>query len=328
MRVINRIIILISCLVCMSCKVDFDFGGLDGDPILCLDMNLTYNPTQFDGGVIPNDSPLYLSGFIYAIPSAAGEREFPENLYCSLDVYQNSNLVWTRNDIRLHEFEGLISAEVYGVIPGDELKVVAQADGFLTATSTLIVPQQPPQVSVSHSRINDKMFHICFTIEDDPNTEDSYAFSFHRASIYGGSGIDPVGGSPMILAFGNDNETSFFDLSPFDIIWEDGEKLYGVYDRNFNGQEKTFEVNVEYELPYGEGADNYAYYRIGIHRYNPERLNYEIACQDKGSNILGFIGLAPTTFAYTNVSGGTGCVSCSNVSTTEWIAVPPIEKIN
>lgn len=322
----RKTIILLMSLVCVACKVDFDFSDLSSEPILCLDMNLEYDPTEYEGGVIPDDAPLYLSGFIYAIPSAAGEREFPEDLYCTLDVYHNSELAYTWDGIRLDEFAGLVSADIRGLVPGDEIKVVALAEGFPTATSTIIVPQQSPQVSISHSRINDKTFRISFTIEDDPDTEDSYAFTFHRASIYGSGffGIDPVGGSPLTLAFGNDNETSYLDLGPFDIIWEDGEKLYGVSDRSFNGQKKTFDVNVEYELPYGEDAENYAYYRIGIHRYTPERVKYEIARRDKSSNILGFIGLSPATFAYTNVIGGTGCISSSNVATTEWILVPPL----
>ena len=322
----RKTIILLMSLVCVACKVDFDFSDLSSEPILCLDMNLEYDPTEYEGGVIPDDAPLYLSGFIYAIPSAAGEREFPEDLYCTLDVYHNSELAYTWDGIRLDEFAGLVSADIRDLVPGDEIKVVAQAEGFPTATSTIIVPQRPPQVSVSHSRINDKTFRISFTIEDDPDTEDSYAFTFHRASIYGsGFGIDPVGGSPLTLAFGNDNETSYLDLGPFDIIWEDGVKFYGVSDRSFNGQKKTFDVNVEYELPYREDTENFAYYRIGIHRYTPERVKYEIACRDKGSNILGFIGLSPATFAYTNVIGGTGCISGSNVSTTKWILVPPVE---
>ncbi|MBO5074308.1 MAG: DUF4249 family protein [Bacteroidales bacterium] len=322
----RKTIILLMSLVCVACKVDFDFSDLSSEPILCLDMNLEYDPTEYEGGVIPDDAPLYLSGFIYAIPSAAGEREFPEDLYCTLDVYHNSELAYTWDGIRLDKFAGLVSADIRDLVPGDEIKVIAQAEGFPTATSTIIVPQRPPQVSISHSRINDKAFRISFTIEDDPDTEDSYAFTFHRASIYGsGFGIDPVRGSPLTLAFGNDNETSYLDLGPFDIIWEDGVKFYGVSDRSFNGQKKTFDVNVEYELPYGEDAENYAYYRIGIHRYTPERVKYEIARRDKSSNILGFIGLSPATFAYTNVIGGTGCISSSNVATTEWILVPPLE---
>lgn len=324
----RKFIIMSICLACISCKVDFDFSDLNSEPILCLDMNLAYDPTQYEGGVIPEDVPLYLSGFVYAIPSAAGEREFPEDLYCQLDVYRNSELAYTWDGIRLDKFAGLVSADIRGLVPGDEIKVIAQAEGFPTATSTIIVPQQPPQVSVSHSRINDKTFRISFTIEDDPDTEDSYAFTFHRAIIYGATDYiydRPIGSATLPLAFGNDNETSYLDLGPFDILWEDGEKYYGVSDRSFNGQKKTFDVNVEYELPYGDGAENYAYYRIGIHRYTPERVRYEIASRDKGSNILGFIGLSPATFAYTNVIGGTGCISSSYVSTTEWILVPPLK---
>lgn len=324
----RKFIIMSICLACISCKVDFDFSDLNSEPILCLDMNLAYDPTQYEGGVIPEDVPLYLSGFVYAIPSAAGEREFPEDLYCQLDVYRNSELAYTWDGIRLDEFAGLVSADIHDLVPGDEIKVIAQAEGFPTAVSTVIVPQHPPQVSVSHSRTNDKTFRISFTIEDDPDTEDSYAFTFYRASIYADTDYiydRPIGSATLPLAFGNDNETSYLDLGPFDILWEDGEKYYGVSDRSFNGQKKTFDVNVEYELPYGDGAENYAYYRIGIHRYTPERVRYEIASRDKGSNILGFIGLSPATFAYTNVIGGTGCISSSYVSTTEWILVPPLK---
>ena len=74
MRVINHIIILTLSLVCISCKVDFDFSGLDGEPLLYLDMNLAYDPTSYEDGVIPEDVHLSLNGFIYAIPSAAAGR--------------------------------------------------------------------------------------------------------------------------------------------------------------------------------------------------------------------------------------------------------------
>ena len=310
----------------MSCKVDFDFSGLDGDPLLYLDMNLAYDPTSYEDGIIPQDVPLSLTGFVYAIPSAAGEREFSSDIQCRLDVYHNSVLAWTRDDIRLHEFEGQISAEIYGIVPGDELKVVAQADGFPKATSTVTVPQAAPEIEVAHIRINDSKIRISITIDDPMETEDSYAFTFTKAYWYEDS-LNPSGVEWLEPSFGSTEETSFLDLGPFDVIWQDGEKYYGMTDRKFNGQRKVFEINVEYPL-HGSEQYKYAYYKIQTHKVSPERLNYEIPCQDKGSNILGFIGLAPTTFAYTNVSGGTGCVSCSNIIETEWIAVPPIEKIN
>lgn len=327
MKTINHIVLSLICIVCISCKVDFDFSDLESEPILCLDMNLAYDPVYYEGGVIPDDVPLYLSGFIYAIPSAAGEREFPEHLQCTMEVYHDSELVWSRDDIRLHKFEGLVLAEIYDLAPGDELKVVAMAEGFPTATSTVSVPQTPPQITVSHSSINSNLFRICFTIEDNPDSEDCYAFSFQRVSYYGGYPKPHSSGTAMDLAFGSDNENSFLGIGPFEAVWEDGERLYGISDRSFNGRKKTFEVNAEYDLPYGEDAEDYAYYRIRIHQYTPARLKYEIACNDKANNILGFIGLAPVTFAYTNISGGTGCISCSNINATEWINMPPVGEI-
>ena len=76
MRVINHIIILSLSLVCISCKVDFDFSGLDGEPLLYLDMNLAYDPTSYEDGIIPEDVHLSLNGFVYAIPSQPESGSF------------------------------------------------------------------------------------------------------------------------------------------------------------------------------------------------------------------------------------------------------------
>ena len=107
-------------------------------------------------------------------------------------------------------------------------------------------------------------------------------------------------------------------MGPFDIIWEDGVRYYGILDDSFNGRRKELDVtfpsnSIDGGIP--------TYFRIEVHRISRERLRYEIARYDKGSNILGFIGLAPVTFAYTNVSGGSGCLSSANVSYTDWIQI-------
>lgn len=309
-------------LLCISCKVDFDFSGLDSEPILLLDMDLRYDAAHYDAAGTPAGSPLSLDGFIYAVPSAAGEREFPEDLRCRMDIYHNSEPAFTYDEIMLNEFHGLLAGEVYGLVPGDELKVVAQAEGFPTATSTVIFPESPPELAVTHTRINSMTFRICMAIEDDPMTEDCYAFTFTKAYWSEGS-LVPSGVSPLEPAFGNADETGFFDIGPFEIIWEDGVKYYGISDRTFNGERKSIELNVDYPLP-GDGMEKYSYYSIGLYRISPERMKYVEACQDKSNNILGFIGLAPATFAYTNVIGGTGCVSCTSYMETDWILIPPL----
>ena len=308
----KRYIIMFMSLVCVACKVDFDFRDLDSDPILHLDMDLVMGP----------GSHHYLSGFVYPVPSAAGERDFSEELYCRMEVYHNSKLVWTRDDIMLHEFAGSVSAEIEGLAPGDNLKVVAQAEGFPKVEATVTVPHEPPYADISHSRINASRFRMSITIDDDPATEDYYAFAFTKGFFYEGH-LQPSGVGPLEPSFGSTESTSFLDLGPFDVIWEDGEKFYGISDREFNGRKKTIDINMEYPLS-GPEQGNHAYYKVYFCRVSPERFRYETACQDKGNNVLGFIGLAPSTFAYTNVTGGTGCISCSNGYETDWIAVPPV----
>lgn len=323
MRRINHIIIILLTLSCISCKVDFDFSDLESDPILFLDMDLRYDASDYNGDNIQGNPPLSLNGFIYAVPSAAGEREFPEDLRCRMDVYHNSELTFTYDDIKLHEFHGSLAGQVYGLVPGDEVKVVAQAEGFPTATSTVIFPESPPQLTVTHTRINSMTFRISMTLEDAPETEDCYAFTFTKAYWNEGS-LVPSGVSPLEPSFGNSDETGFLDIGPFEVIWEDGVKFYGISDKTFNGKQKTIELNVDYPLMRDE-MEMISYYSIGLYRISPERMKYIAACQNKENNMLGFIGLAPATFAYTNVIGGTGCVSCTSYIETDWILIPPLK---
>ena len=65
-----------------------------------------------------------------------------------------------------------------------------------------------------------------------------------------------------------------------------------------------------------------SYFRIEVRHVSPERILYETAVADKASNILGFVGLSPVTFAYTNVSGGSGCFSGVNTAYTDWVEIP------
>ena len=71
--------------------------------------------------------------YLYAVPSAAGNREFSEEARCTLKVYRNSELIDVKDYITIESFYGLIADE-YAVSPGDEVTVTAESDGFLTAS--------------------------------------------------------------------------------------------------------------------------------------------------------------------------------------------------
>lgn len=324
MKQISNIIAIMLCLSCIACKVDFDFSELDGQPILCIDSELIYEGGLYEEGRVLEAPPATLEAFIYGVAPAAGERQFPEGLECTMNVYHNSVLVWRDNHISLDTFAGSIYATLYGISPGDEITVTAEAEGFPMASSSVTVPYAPPVPEISHERINADTFRISITIEDDPETEDCYAFTFTKAALYDSS-PNPTNVGYLDLSFGNSEDTPYLDIGPFDVVWVDGEKFFGISDKEFEGRKKTFEINAIYKM-LSRDYYKHACYMIGVYRMNPARLRYEIAQNDKSNNVLGFMGLAPVTFAYTNITGGTGCLSCSNLYETDWIPVPePLE---
>ena len=276
----------ICCLALASCEVEFDFSGLDDKPLFLIDGHLMADPFNPEYG----DFQMYL----YAVPSAAGEREFSEEARCTLKVYKNSELIDTKDYITIESFYGLI-ADNYTIGVGDEIIVTAESDGFPVASAKTVVPRNPPEIEASCTQEGDNL-KIRFSFEDNADTEDAYALCFRAVTSNSRPDDMDTGGLLLELPSGS----SFPNAGPFDVTWEDGYRYYGIFDDSFNGQRKEFEIQ----------------------HISPERLRYEIACIDKGSNVLGFIGLSPVTFAYTNVSGGAGCLSSGNTGYTEWIEIP------
>lgn len=311
MRRILRIITCICLLPLVACAVEFDFDGLDDDPVFLIDAHVKSEPYS------PSMSNFQM--YLYAVPSAAGDRQFSEDARCTLKVYKNSELIDTKDYITIQSFYGLI-ADNYPAGPGDEVMITAESAGFPTVSSSLVIPQAPPETTTACSLSEDgNLLKIICSFEDDGGTDDAYAFRFMSTSSKSRPDDNYTGGYGLDLIFDDSSGPLSSDTGPFDIRWEDGYTFYGLFDDSFNGGRKEFEVNAFMpDHAYGE----ILYYRVEIQRISPERLRYEIACRDKGSNILGFIGLAPVTFAYTNVSGGTGCFSGGNTGYTDWIEVP------
>lgn len=304
----NMLICGLCALASTACEVEFDFKDLDADPLFVIDGTIT------DDRAGNSNLQMYL----YAVPSAAGERDFPEEARCTLKVYRNGELMGTRSDITIQSFYGLI-ADNYPVEPGDEILVTAESGGFPTASATTVIPQSPPEVEVLSCRLEGDNLRIRFSLEDNAGTDDAYAFCF-RTATYDTASVPEDGVTGYSIPLGYDIPDGFpvLDAGPFDVCWDDGVTYYGIHDSSFNGMRKEFEVIAPFETAPGNAVP---WFRLEAQRISPERLRYETACADKTSNILGFIGLAPVTFAYTNVSGGSGCFSSANVAFSDWTEI-------
>lgn len=303
---------ILACGLCAlattACEVEFDFKDLDADPLFLIDGNIrTEWPDQATGN---------LQMYLYAVPSAAGNREFPEEARCTLKIYRNGDLVIINPDITIQSFYGLIS-DRFPVLPGDEILMTAESAGFPTASARTVIPEVPPVLEDVSFDLEGDNLKIRFSLEDNASTDDAYAFSF-RTTTSRSVPDDGATGYTLPLIYDSRLDYPALDVGPFDVGWEDGYTYYGIFDDSFSGMRREFEVAAPFEKPSG-GEDSY--FRIEIQKIPAERLRYETACADKGSNILGFIGLAPVTFSYTNVTGGSGCFSGANVSFSPWMKV-------
>ena len=309
---------LLTCLICLACKVEFDINGLDGEPVIFADVMVTLPSFETEDGTVIDKGYATCWTYLYAIPPTAGSQEMIDDKRFDISMYHNGDNSFRYLDIRNNTYN---SSSIADVAPGDEFKVMISAEGLSEVTATAVVPQDSPKMTVTHDRIDGSLIRLNITIQDDPDSEDHYAFAFHKIHSEDGMPAADDSGEVLEPAFGSNQESLTYDIGPFDIIWNYFGTLYGISDSGFNGQSKTFEINFDYPIT-DPGKD---FYRVGIYRISHERYFYEISSWKKDNDMLGFMGLAPPTFAYTNVEGGTGCMSCANARYTAWTAVPALE---
>lgn len=115
--------------------------------------------------------------------------------------------------------------------------------------------------------------------------------------------------------FGMETRKDYLDVDINDgtaRLWSDAE---------FNGQEVSLSLEV---WTYFDGIHNSKYdevkerYKAVIYRLSPEFFKYAEAQNHLDNNMLAEIGLAPASFAYTNVTNGLGLFAGVAVAETEW----------
>ena len=231
MRKFCYTVLCVCSLFLYGCEVEFDFKDLDDEPLFLMDGNLRVD--SFSPGT--GNFQMYL----YAVPSAAGDRKFSEEARCTLKVYRNSELIDIKDQITIESFYGLI-ADNYTMESGDEIVITAESDGFPMASARTVVPQSPPIPDVSCSMSGENL-NVVFSFEDDGATDDAYAFRF-MTTASDGQPWDNETGFSIDLPFGDTSESFLSDMGPFDIIWQDGVRYYGILDDSFNGRRKELDL--------------------------------------------------------------------------------------
>ena len=199
---------------------------------------------------------------------------------------------------------------------GSEVVLKASADGAEDVSSVFYMPEEIPAFEVIYTSAP----AFKFTFKDDGSTEDCYAIM-----VYGECTRVKDGETTVNIRacdpyepdedFGMETRTDYLDVDMNDgtaRLWPDTE---------FNGQEVSLSLEV---WTYFDGIHNSKYdevkerYKAVIYRLSPEFFKYAEAQNHLDNNLLAEIGLAPASFAYTNVNGGLGLFAGVSVAETEW----------
>lgn len=202
------------------------------------------------------------------------------------------------------------------ILGGSEVVLRASADGAEDVSSVFHMPEEMPAFEVIYTSAP----AFKFTFKDDGSTEDCYAIMVYgectrvkdgEATVYVRA-CDPYEPDED---FGMETRKDYLDVDINDgtaRLWSDAE---------FNGQEVSLSLEV---WTYFDGIHNSKYdevkerYKAVIYRLSPEFFKYAEAQNHLDNNMLAEIGLAPASFAYTNVTNGLGLFAGVAVAETEW----------
>ena len=199
---------------------------------------------------------------------------------------------------------------------GSEIVLKASADGAEDVSSVFHMPEEMPAFEVIYTSAP----AFKFTFKDDGSTEDCYAIMVYgectrvkdgEATVYVRA-CDPYEPDED---FGMETRKDYLDVDMNDgtaRLWPDTE---------FNGKEVSLSLEV---WTYFDGIHNSKYdevrerYKAVIYRLSPEFFKYAEAQNHLDNNMLAEIGLAPASFAYTNIINGLGLFAGVSVAETEW----------
>lgn len=199
---------------------------------------------------------------------------------------------------------------------GSEVVLRASADGAEDVSSVFYMPEEMPAFELIYTSA--PAFKITFT--DDGNTDDCYAIMVlgECTRIKDGETTVTVRACEPYEPdedFGMETRKDYLDVD----MDEGPARVWP--DTGFNGKEVSLNLEV---WAYIDGISNSKYdevrerYKAVIYRLTPEFFRYAEAQNHLDHNTLASIGLAPASFAYTNVNGGLGLFAGAAVAETEW----------
>jgi len=217
--------------------------------------------------------------------------------------------------------------------PDDVINIRAMADGAEEICATTVIPSKFPTYSFNYTGRD-----ITVNFKDDEDTEDYYGLIVYCECTTESEHIHTVetkGLTPSDEAeglWGASLSTNYLDV-PF-CGWAYGysQNVVRVWgDEKSNGKDMKLSLNIGsvyfsrpgYRDENGKWHADETYtqtfrYKLRLYRFSKEFYYYAVALDNIENNQFSWLGLAPASFAFSNVENGVGILAGCSMEETDW----------
>ena len=300
------ILIPLAILSLASCEFEFELDGMDTEPLLHFEAALHQNCDE--------DLKYAIQGL-----KAVSSGKYSDMEDITLQAYINGEKV---DGYHSDGPCSLLSGEMnFNFLePGDEISIKAECTGYPAISAKTVMPSGWDNLELEVKRTDESTISLDISFKDDAATEDFYGIgliveTYMQQQIYGWTSVALRG--PAVEGTGM---TSYGEMRVSYI--DPAERIINICsDHSFNGKEKKMSFIADCL----ESTDTEKRtYTVFAYKLSEEMYRYAVAQYDSSpwNNTLGFMGLSPVTFTYTNIQGGLGVLGCVNTRTYGPYPVP------
>lgn len=212
---------------------------------------------------------------------------------------------------------------------GDRVEVAVSADSFEEVSASTSIPDGFPEYE---AEVVGNCIRVCFS--DSPDTGDIYGVAVlcERTTYYYTEIVEICTVTPETAtgsALYTDYGSGFRDIKFNGWTFGDDYSVVRIWrDEVFDSREVTllFPIGkIEYHPDvwdwHPDDLPQTYRYKLKLYRFSKEFYDYAIALDNAENNSFAKHGLAPASFAFTNVSGGLGVLAGCSLEETGWLSV-------
>lgn len=297
-----------------ACEMEFEIQDVDGNDRIYIECTAS---------TLSDESEITVVG-VRSINKPSKDYQTPDGLKVRMIV--------DGKDVDLIPVESIGNEEMFRydgtVVPGQKFRIDVSADGFLPAYAETVVPYPVEDFDVHLEDMGEDKYRLVVEYPDDPDTADMYGAFFMKRRVKlhqnGTFDIYEMEEYERFLHGSDDFDVStvrYMDYNGLDMaIWNDS--------RASTGGRQTMEFQVSRSKDIERVESNYfgteqvsicPQYRLILLKLSPEYYRYLNGQWDSDNNPLSWVGLAASTFTYTNVIGGLGVLGSFSASESDWL---------